>query len=37
MKKLVIGKQNATTPPQQYLWDNGNVKQLTNNEDLFPT
>jgi dipeptidyl aminopeptidase/acylaminoacyl peptidase len=36
MKKLVIGKQNATTPPQQYLWDNGNVKQLTNNEDLFP-
>ncbi len=35
-KKLVISKQNATTPPQQFLWDNGNSKQLTNNEDLFP-
>jgi dienelactone hydrolase len=36
MKKVVIGKQNATTPSQQYLWDNGAIKQLTNNEDLFP-
>jgi dipeptidyl aminopeptidase/acylaminoacyl peptidase len=36
MKKLVIGRQNSTTPPQQFLWDNGTLKQLTNNEDLFP-
>ncbi len=35
-KKIVLSRQNATTPPQQFLWDNGNVKQLTNNEDLFP-
>jgi len=36
MKRLVLSKQNATTPPQQFLFDNGNRKQLTNNEDLFP-
>ena len=36
MKKLVLSRQNATTPPQQFLFDNGTVKQLTNNEDLFP-
>jgi dipeptidyl aminopeptidase/acylaminoacyl peptidase len=36
MKKLVLTRQNATTPPQQFLFDNGVVKQLTNNEDLFP-
>jgi dipeptidyl aminopeptidase/acylaminoacyl peptidase len=35
-KKLVLSRQNATTPPQQFLFDNGNRKQLTNNEDLFP-
>jgi dipeptidyl aminopeptidase/acylaminoacyl peptidase len=35
-KKLVLNRQNPTTPPQQFLWDNGNVRQLTNNEDLFP-
>jgi len=35
-KKLVLSRQNATTPPQQYLYDNGTRKQLTNNEDLFP-
>ena len=29
-------RQNATTPPQQFLFDNGTRKQLTNNEDLFP-
>jgi dipeptidyl aminopeptidase/acylaminoacyl peptidase len=34
-KRLILSRQNATTPPQQFLWDNGNVKQLTNNEDLF--
>ena len=31
-----FSRQNATTPPQQFLFDNGTVKQLTNNEDLFP-
>ena len=36
MKKLVVSRQNATTPPQQFLFDNGTRKQLTNNEDLFP-
>jgi dipeptidyl aminopeptidase/acylaminoacyl peptidase len=36
MKKLVLSRQNATTPPQQFLFDNGTRKQLTNNEDLFP-
>ncbi len=36
MKKLVLSRQNATTPPQQFLFDNGARKQLTNNEDLFP-
>jgi dipeptidyl aminopeptidase/acylaminoacyl peptidase len=35
-KKMLITRQNATTPPQQFMYDNGNVKQLTNNEDLFP-
>jgi dipeptidyl aminopeptidase/acylaminoacyl peptidase len=35
-KKLILSRQNATTPPQQYLFDNGVRKQLTNNEDLFP-
>ena len=35
-KKLVLMRQNATTPPQQFLFDNGTRKQLTNNEDLFP-
>jgi dipeptidyl aminopeptidase/acylaminoacyl peptidase len=35
-KKLVLSRQNATTPPQQFLYDNGTRKQLTNNEDLFP-
>jgi len=35
-KKLVVMRQNATTPPQQFLFDNGTRKQLTNNEDLFP-
>jgi dienelactone hydrolase len=35
-KRLLLTRQNATTPPQQFLYDNGNVKQLTNNEDLFP-
>ena len=36
LKKLVLSRQNATTPPQQFLYDNGARKQLTNNEDLFP-
>jgi dipeptidyl aminopeptidase/acylaminoacyl peptidase len=36
LKKLVVSRQNATTPPQQFLYDNGTRKQLTNNEDLFP-
>jgi dipeptidyl aminopeptidase/acylaminoacyl peptidase len=36
LKKLVLSRQNSTTPPQQFLYDNGNRKQLTNNEDLFP-
>ena len=36
MKKLVLTRQNPTTPPQQFLFDNGTRKQLTNNEDLFP-
>ena len=36
LKKLVLSRQNATTPPQQFLYDNGTRKQLTNNEDLFP-
>jgi dipeptidyl aminopeptidase/acylaminoacyl peptidase len=35
-KRLVLSRQNATTVPQQYLYDNGTRKQLTNNEDLFP-
>jgi dipeptidyl aminopeptidase/acylaminoacyl peptidase len=35
-KKLILTKQSATMPPQQYLFDNGTRKQLTNNEDLFP-
>ena len=35
-KRLVLSRQNATTPPQQFLFDNGARKQLTNNEDLFP-
>ena len=35
-KKLILSRQNATTPPQQVLHDNGTRKQLTNNEDLFP-
>jgi dipeptidyl aminopeptidase/acylaminoacyl peptidase len=36
LKKVLLSRQNATTPPQQFLWDNGTTKQLTNNEDLFP-
>jgi dipeptidyl aminopeptidase/acylaminoacyl peptidase len=36
MKKLVLTRQSPTTVPQQVLFDNGNRKQLTNNEDLFP-
>jgi dipeptidyl aminopeptidase/acylaminoacyl peptidase len=36
MKRLVLTQQNTKTPPQQFLFDNGNRKQLTNNEDLFP-
>jgi len=35
MKKLVVSRQSPTTPPQQFLFDNGTRKQLTNNEDLF--
>jgi dipeptidyl aminopeptidase/acylaminoacyl peptidase len=35
-KKLVLSKQNSTTAPQQYLYDNGARKQLTTNEELFP-
>jgi dipeptidyl aminopeptidase/acylaminoacyl peptidase len=35
-RKLVVMRQNATTPPQQFLFENGTRKQLTNNEDLFP-
>jgi dipeptidyl aminopeptidase/acylaminoacyl peptidase len=35
-KRVVISKQSPTSVPQQFLWDNGNMKQLTNNEDLFP-
>jgi len=35
-KRLVLTRQNPTTPPQQYLYDGNNRKQLTNNEDLFP-
>jgi dipeptidyl aminopeptidase/acylaminoacyl peptidase len=35
-KRVVLSRQNATTPPQQFIWDNGTTKQLTNNEDLFP-
>ena len=36
MKKFILSRENAKTPPQQFLFDNGNRKQLTNNEDLFP-
>jgi dipeptidyl aminopeptidase/acylaminoacyl peptidase len=35
-KQLIITKENAKTPQQQFLFDNGTRKQLTNNEDLFP-
>ena len=35
-KRLVLTRQNATTPPQQFLFDGTARKQLTNNEDLFP-
>jgi dipeptidyl aminopeptidase/acylaminoacyl peptidase len=36
MKKLILSRQNPTTPPQQFLYDGSGRKQLTNNEDLFP-
>src|SRR5262249_6314882 len=35
MKRLVLTRHDAQTPPQQFLYDNGNRKQITNNEDLF--
>ena len=35
MKKLVLSRQNAKTVPQQFLYENGTRKQLTNNADLF--
>ncbi len=35
-KRLILTKENAKTPPQQFLYDNGMRKQLTMNEDLFP-
>jgi dipeptidyl aminopeptidase/acylaminoacyl peptidase len=35
-KRLVLTRQNPTTPPQQFLYDGNARKQLTNNEDLFP-
>jgi dipeptidyl aminopeptidase/acylaminoacyl peptidase len=35
-KKLILTRENRTTPPQQFLFENGARKQLTNNEDLFP-
>jgi dipeptidyl aminopeptidase/acylaminoacyl peptidase len=36
VKKLILTRENRTTPPQQFLFENGARKQLTNNEDLFP-
>jgi dipeptidyl aminopeptidase/acylaminoacyl peptidase len=36
MKKFILSRETAKTPPQQFLYDNGNRKQITNNEDLFP-
>ncbi len=35
-KRFILTKENAKTPPQQFLYENGTRKQLTNNEDLFP-
>jgi dipeptidyl aminopeptidase/acylaminoacyl peptidase len=36
MKKFILSRETAKAPTQQFLYDNGNRKQLTNNEDLFP-
>ena len=33
-KKLILTKENPTSPPQQYLVENGARRQLTNNEDM---
>jgi dienelactone hydrolase len=36
MKKFIITSEGPKTPPQQFLFENGTRKQLTNNEDLHP-
>jgi dipeptidyl aminopeptidase/acylaminoacyl peptidase len=36
MKKFIITSEGPKTPPQQFLFENGARKQLTNNEDLHP-
>ncbi len=36
LKKLILTRQSPTSPAQQFLFDNGARRQLTNNEDLFP-
>ncbi len=35
-RRFVLAVEGPTTPPQQFLLDNGNRKQLTNNEDMHP-
>jgi dipeptidyl aminopeptidase/acylaminoacyl peptidase len=36
IKKFIITSESPKSPPQQFLYENGTRKQLTNNEDLFP-
>jgi len=35
-KRFILMKENDKTVPQQFLYDNGTRKQLTENVDLFP-
>jgi dipeptidyl aminopeptidase/acylaminoacyl peptidase len=35
-RRLVLGVESPTTPPQQFLYENGTRRQLTNNEDMHP-
>jgi dipeptidyl aminopeptidase/acylaminoacyl peptidase len=36
LKKFILTSEGPKTPPQQFLYENGTRKQLTNNEDLHP-
>jgi len=35
-RRFVLAVEGPTQPPQQFLLENGNRKQLTNNEDMHP-